>query len=411
MISVHDLPFLTADIPGVGGRIKQRPEDFIVEELPLYPASGEGTHTYFVIEKVGLSTMQAVQQIARALGRAHHDIGYAGLKDADAVTRQMLSVEHVDPSRVAGLELPRIRVLNVTRHGNKIKLGHLSGNRFRIRIRDVDLRLVGQVQSMLDVLVRRGVPNYFGPQRFGSRGDTGLIGRAMLRGDYDEALHLMLGRPGPHDYGQVRRARELFEAGDYEAAAKAWPYPFNNERRTVYNWQKYKGNAERTFRAVDKQMRRFFVSAYQSMLFNTVVAQRLERMDQMLIGDLAWRHQNGAVFRVEDAVVEQPRCDAFEISPSGPLFGHRMTWPEGEPGAMEKALIEAEGTDPNEWRESANHKVRGGRRAMRFQPKEVEVATGSDDAGPFIELAFILEPGCYATTVLREISKEDSSAE
>ncbi|MEP0843383.1 MAG: tRNA pseudouridine(13) synthase TruD [Phycisphaerae bacterium] len=407
MIRVHELPFLTASIPGIGGRIKTRPEDFVVDEVPLYPARGEGTHTYFRIEKVGLATLQAVQQIARALGRPQHDVGYAGLKDADAVATQMLSIEHVDPQRIASLTLPRVRVLEVARHGNKLRLGHLAGNRFRIRIRGVEPRAVEQAGAVLEVLSRRGVPNYFGPQRFGARGDTWEIGKALLARDWAEALALMLGRPGPDDYGQVRRARELFEAGDYQAAARAWPYPFFHEKRLCRMILKYKGNAERVFRAVDKTMRRFYISAYQSQLFNQIVAARLETLDELQAGDLAWRHANGAVFRVEDPAAEQPRCAAFEISPTGPLFGHRMTRAEGLPGQMEAALIAAEGTDPDQWLEGPAHKVRGGRRPLRFRPHEARVEAGRDDAGPFIEVAFMLESGCYATTVLREICKTD----
>lgn len=411
MINVHELPYLTADVPGIGGRIKSRPEDFIVEEVPLYPASGSGTHIYFRIEKAGLATMQAVQQIARALGRPAYEIGYAGLKDADALTTQTLSIEHMDPQRVQALELPRTRVLDVTRHTNKLKLGHLAGNRFRIKLREVDPQRVEQARAALEALNRRGVPNYFGAQRFGLRGDTWMIGRAMLQGDYAESLRLMLGAPSPRDYGQVRRARELFDAGEYEEAARTWPYPFYNEKRLCRAVLKYKGNAERTFRAVDKQMRRFYVSAYQSQLFNQVVAARLGTIDRLIVGDLAWIHANGAVFKVTDPDAEQPRCDAFEISPTGPLFGHRMSRPEGEPGRMEEELLASESANPDEWREGPTYKVRGGRRPLRFRPQEAQVDAGEDDAGGFIEARFFLEAGCYATTVLREVCKSDEAAE
>jgi tRNA pseudouridine13 synthase len=410
MIAVNDLPYLTAPIPGIGGRIKARPEDFAVDEVPAYAASGQGTHTYFRIEKAGLATMQAVQQIARALGRPTHDIGYAGLKDADALTTQWLSVEHTDPARVQALEVPRVRIVEVTRHTNKLKVGHLAGNRFRIKIRQVEPQRLSEARAALDALARRGVPNYFGAQRFGARGDTWEIGRAMLRGEFAEALALMLGTPGPHDYGQVRRARELFEAGDYEAAAHTWPYPFFNEKRLCRMIIKYKGNAERTFRAVDKQMRRFYISAYQSQLFNQIVAARLDTIDHAMTGDLAWKHVNGAVFRVEDPATEQPRCEAFEISPTGPLYGHRMSRAEGEAGRMEKDLIESEGMNPDEWREGPAHKVRGGRRPLRFRPHDASATAGQDDAGPYIELAFMLDSGCYATAVLREICKTDEQA-
>lgn len=207
--AVPSLPFLTVDLPGVGGAIKRYDEDFIVEEIPLYPANGKGTHTYFVIEKRGLTTLAAIRQIARSLGRNPRDIGYAGLKDAHGITQQRLSLEHVDPAVIESLELGRIRVLSVTRHGNKIKLGHLTGNRFTIKVRDTVESPLGPAEPIMDVLLSRGVPNYFGPQRFGARGDNALIGRAVLLDNYDDAIALILGRPGPGDHGKVREARTV----------------------------------------------------------------------------------------------------------------------------------------------------------------------------------------------------------
>jgi len=405
MIEMHELPFLTGDVPGVGGRIKSRREDFRVEEVPLYEPSGEGTHIYFRIEKSGLPTLHAVQNIARALSIGTYDIGYAGLKDASAVTTQTLSLEHVDPARIEALDLPGIRVVDVSRHGNKLKLGHLAGNRFAIRVREVDVARVDEVRAMLEVLARRGVPNYFGPQRFGLRGDSWKIGRAMLLGDYDEALSRMLGRPGPLDRGQVREARELFERGDFPAAAEAWPYPFRNERRLCRALAKAKGDGRRAFRAIDKTLRRFFRSAHQSYLFNQVVARRVDALDRLQAGDLAWRHPRGAVFKVEDPAAEQARCASFEISPTGPLFGYRMTMPTGEPGVCEQELLAEANLALEDWRDGPERKVKGGRRPLRFRPYDATAEAGQDDVGPFIELRFRLESGCYATTMLREICK------
>ncbi len=405
MLNIDQLPYLTADLPGVGGEIKLRPEDFIVEEVPLYAPSGNGTHIYFQVEKVGLPTAQAVQEVARALGRQKFEIGYAGLKDADAVARQTFSLEHIDPALVQAMQVPGIRVLNVSRHTNKLKLGHHKGNRFIIRLRRVDPARVGEVRAMLEVLARRGVPNYFGPQRFGLRGDTWEIGRAMIRQDFDEALAVMLGRPSPLDRGDILEARKRYDAGNYEAAAAAWPYMFRNERRACREMAATKGKSRKAFRAIDQQARRFYVSAFQSMLFNQVVAKRIRTLDELLAGDLAWRHPQGAVFRVEDVDEEQPRCTVFEISPTGPLFGQRMTEPSGEPGRMERELLEQVGLIDCEWIEDGKHRTPGGRRPLRFQPQEISVKSGNDTGGAFIEIGFFLESGCYATTVLREISK------
>jgi len=203
------LPFLTAALPGCGGRIKQRPEDFVVEELPRYAASGEGTHVYLTIEKRGITTPEAVRRIARALGRQPGDLGYAGLKDTQGITRQRISVEHVDPEQARSLQVADVRILEVRRHSNKLRIGHLAGNRFAIRLRDCAADAVTRGSAILDVLARRGVPNYFGPQRFGRRNRNAEVGRAALAGDFADALAWLLGRPRDDDQEAQRRARPL----------------------------------------------------------------------------------------------------------------------------------------------------------------------------------------------------------
>ena len=131
------LEVLTNEYAGLGGVIKTRAEDFFVEELPLYQPSGEGTHTYILIEKKELSTMSALAEIARALGIRRQDIGYAGQKDSRAVARQWLSVEHIKLEKLQSLDVPKVKLLEFARHGNKLKIGHLAANRIVIKLRQV----------------------------------------------------------------------------------------------------------------------------------------------------------------------------------------------------------------------------------------------------------------------------------
>lgn len=400
------LPYLTAGVPAIPAAIKRRYEDFEVEEIPAYQPCGVGDHIYFTIEKAGLATMRAVNDIARALDRNPRDIGVAGLKDARAVTRQMLSLEHIDPKTIAALNIPRIRILSTTRHGNKLKIGHLRGNRFRIKLREVEAGRLADVKAICDVLARRGVPNYFGAQRFGLRGDTGLMGQAILKNDPVAVIDLMLGRPGPHDTGPVLEARKLYDAGDYNAAAKAWPYGFRDNVRACREMARTGGKHKRAFYAVDARMKSFFVSAYQSQLFNNVLARRLQQFDVILAGDLAMKHDNGAVFRVDDPLPEAARAAAFEISPTGPIFGHRMTQPGGVMGDIEREVLAAEGLTPESFHDVRGMKLSGARRALRFAPKELAINESADEHGSFIELQFALESGCYATMLLREICKD-----
>ncbi len=404
------LPFLTADIAGVGGVIKTRPEDFFVEELPLYEASGSGTHVYALIEKKGLGTREALDRIARALNVPRRDIGLAGLKDAHAVARQWISVEHVEPQRVEQVSIPDVRVLRTGRHTNKLKPGHLRGNRFVIRLRKLALPLpqaADVARQVLSILGQRGVPNYFGPQRFGNHQDNHLLGKAVVKNDAAAFADLFLGHPQEGvDSPTVLEARRLYDEGRYEEAAKAWPGSFFDQRRALRALVGGRGNKKKVFYTVDKHLKGLFISAYQSDLFNRVLAARMPNIDKMLLGDMACKHVNGACFRVEQPEVEQPRCDSFEISPTGPLLGGRLTRLTGAAGEIENPILEGENLSDLDMRQMKHFGARGGRRPLRFQPRDTGVVTGEDDLGSYLELAFELDSGCYATTLLAELTKD-----
>jgi tRNA pseudouridine13 synthase len=400
------LPYLTEDLPPIPAAIKERDEDFFVEEIPAYLPSGEGDHVYFGIEKRGLTTMRAVREIAGALGVRPDQIGCAGLKDARGVTRQTMSLEHSDPDRIAALALPRIKVLWVSRHRNKLRTGHLRGNRFAIKLREVDPARLGDVREALASLARRGVPNYFGPQRFGARGDTWEIGRALLRHDFAEAVALVGGRPRAEDRGDVLRARELYEEGRLDEAADAWPRGFGDNARLVRFLARRPGEHEKAIFGLDRKLLGLYASAYQSHLFNRVVAARVQALDRVELGDLAWKHDKGVVFRVDAPEAENPRAERGEISPSGPMYGERMSWPTERPGAFEAELLAGEGMTVDSFPRSGPLKCAGGRRPLRFLPKEVSAEAGADEHGAFIEVRFALDSGCYATVLLREVCKD-----
>lgn len=408
-MSTAHLPRVLNDLQRPPGLLKADYTDFLVEEQPLYPASGTGSHTYFLLEKAGLTTRQAIHDVAAALGVHRGEIGFAGLKDARAVTRQWMSVEHVEPARLKELDLPRIIIREVTRHTNKLRLGHLRGNHFTIRVRQTEPDRLAELQDGLVTLTQRGVPNYFGPQRFGGRGDTWAIGRALLVNDIDAAMDLILGRPGPADHGGVRHARELYDGGHYQQAVRHWPGMFREQRRALQTLARTKGHKRRAFGTIDKRTRQFYVSAYQSYLFNAVAARRMEHgLDQLLNGDLAWLHRNGAVFHVPDAAAEQARATAFEISPTGPLYGPRMTMPTDQPAEMEAEVLAGDGLTMDHFAQ-AKVRVAGGRRPLRFQPEDANIRLGADGRGAYLEFTFTLMRGCYATALLRELFEESAT--
>jgi len=406
------LPFLTPDLDGIGGVIKTRGEDFIVEEQSLYEPSGEGTHTFAFIEKKGMATTDAVVKIARALHIKRRDIGYAGLKDTQAVTRQWISVEHIEPESLLKLNLSGLKFLKVTRHNNKIRLGHLSANCFTIRIRNLALPLqqaLAQTEKILSVLTNKGVPNYFGPQRFGSRNDGHILGKAVISSQIEEFVNIFLGKPEGNRATKFTTARTSYEQGDFQNAYEAWPSFFVEQRRALKELSKTGGDKEAAYAVIDKNLKRFYVSAYQSYIFNKVLALRMPRMDKVLEGDMAYKHDNGACFRVENPQAEQGRCDAFEISPTGPLFGKRMTELAGPAGEIENPLLQEVRDLTDNFERLDSYVARGGRRPLRFRPENTKISSGQDDLGEYIELQFALDSGCYATTLLREITKSNVS--
>jgi tRNA pseudouridine13 synthase len=159
---------------------------------------------------------------------------------------------------------------------------------------------------------------------------------------------------------------------------------------------------------VDERIRRLWISSLQSDLFNAVVARRIQTLDKLLAGDLAEKHDSGGVFRVLDLAAEQPRCDAFEISPTGPLIGYRMTAPESDALQIEQEVFDSRGIRPADFRVAGRLKVKGARRSLRVKIKDVELAAGVDEHASYITAAFTLPAGSFATVFLRELMKVES---
>lgn len=325
------------------GRYKSEPEDFVVEEVPAYLPCGSGDHVWMLVEKRGLTTMDLLSELGHRLDRDERSFGIAGLKDAQAISRQWVSIEHVDPRACEALEGDRFRVLQVSRHGNKLRMGHLRGNRFVVTLRGTQPEDLEKARTNLAELVRLGVPNYFGEQRFGKRGANLQKGLDVLR-----------------------------------------------------------GNA-RAFAA--KMPRRVFglvISAVQSEVFNRVVIARRHALDTLMPGDLAFLHRNGAVFAVTDPEKEKERLLAVEVSPSGPMPGPEMMLPEGEPLALEQSALAALEITTDAFAKLPFRLGRGERRPLR-----VPVADASVEGVPEgVRLTFALPSGAYATSVLRELLED-----
>jgi tRNA pseudouridine13 synthase len=348
------VPLSTPDLPGVGGLVRLTPEDFRVEELPLYEPSGEGDHLYVEVEKRGRNTADVARELATALGAGERDVGYAGLKDNRAVSVQRFSVPlppRQDPAavleRAAALTGQGWAARGARRHVNKLKPGHLRGNRFVIAIRGCSpggAEGLARAQAVCAALRAQGTPNLFGPQRFGKRGDNAALGAAILA-----------------------RAPE----------------------------------ARRALR--DRFLRRLALSALQSELFNRCLAARLRDglMGAALEGDVLKKRATGGLFVCEDPAIDGPRVAAAEVDPCGPLPGHEIYAARGAALAREEGVIAEAGVDPRSFAVGGDE-MRGTRRPYRIPLGDLAVRALPDDA---LELTFELPRGSYAIAVLREVMK------
>jgi tRNA pseudouridine13 synthase len=317
-LAPREVPPLTPDLPGTGGAARVSEEDFRVEELPLYQASGEGEHLYLTVEKVGLTTQEVAREIARALGARERDVGTAGLKDKRAVTVQRISVL----AKVAEAEALKIsgqgfRVLEAKRHGNKLRPGHLRGNRFRIVLRGCVPDALARAQAICERLRAQGAANLFGPQRFGKRGDNAALGRAILL-------------------------------------------------------------RESSLR--DRFLRRLALSALQSELFNRCLAARIRDhlFASAIEGDVLRKRDSGGLFVCEDPAADAARVAAGEVDPAGPMPGHSLYAARGEALRREEAVLAEAQIDPASFA-AGGGEMQGARRPYRIAVEDLSVA-GAPDA-------------------------------
>ena len=330
-------------------QIKTVPEDFVVEEIAAYEPSGEGNHVYLRVKKRDLPTDAAVRAIAKALGADARNAGIAGMKDKRAVTTQWISLEPprgttVDDfvSRAAALSLDGVEILDVKRHGNKLKTGHLHGNRFRIVVRGVpDGKAFMEKAEKVAVT---GVPNAFGEQRFGKEADNAKRALAILS-------------------GQEKPPR-------------------------------------------DSRLLRLLYSSLQSDVFNSVLEERVRRgtWATALRGDVLKKTDTGGLFVCTDEQPDAARAERGEVSATGPLPGPKMMRAEGEVAALEDEIARARLGSAYE-QAFSGILGEGTRRALRLFVKEMRVscnsvanASGIEETSCVVE--FVLPKGAFATTVL-----------
>lgn len=337
------LPYVTPDVSPIDAELRAEVDDFEVEEIPAYPPAESGSHVFVFLEKRELTTRDAIRRLCEAVGANPGEAGWAGLKDKRAVTRQWVSLFEVDADEVARVEVDGVRVLRAARHPHKLRPGHLRGNQFRIRLRRFDAKRTEDLRRVLSRIETIGLPNYFGEQRFGTDGNNA-----------ERALRWV--RDG------ARAPRKGFQ-------------------------------------------RKLEMSALQSELFNRYVAERVRnaKLGEVFEGALVKKHGSGGLFVAADVPEVQARADDWELSPTGPIFGAKMRWPDGSARKIEEELLTDTGLSVSHfarWKRIA----RGTRRFERIPVSETGLHVGDNT----VHLDFTLPAGSYATILMREILKRDA---
>ena len=406
------MKYYASDAEGIRGKLRSVPEDFIVEEIPL-PDKGGTNGPYLIcrLTKTNWELQHAIREIAKRLGISHRRIGWAGTKDRNAVTQQLISIYKVTAEQVSEVWLKDILLEPVGQVNEALSLGDLLGNRFTITIRDcLPDDLEARVRATNET-VGIGIPNYFGLQRFGAtRPVTHLVGECILRGDFEQAVMTYIGKEFSGEPENVRNVRSaFFTTRDIQAALHDLPKQMSFERAMLHYLYVHPNDYSGALLELPPKLLSMFVSAFQSYLFNSALSQRFDddhTLTEPLVGDhliFANGRTDSVTATNSTAVslhIRRGRCtialfmpgkDPFEIKGDGDLAIAAL---------LEKYAITAE--DFRKASAFVHTKFDGAWRPIALKT----------DIGVFLEkndvrLKFSLPPGHYATTVCREFMKAD----
>jgi tRNA pseudouridine13 synthase len=410
--------YWTKGIPGIGGRLKILPEDFIVEERSIFPPEDpDGEVTVAIVRHTNWEMNRLVRRLGTNLRIGRNRIAFAGTKDKRSVATQLMTFQ-APMDHVAAVTIPDVDFLRLYRARGMTRLGALLGNDFRIRVKEIAADAAdGRIEGISSEIERLGgFPNFFGVQRFGvTRPITHLIGKAMVKGDFEKAVAIYLSEETEYEHEDCRDARRFVaETGDYSKALEVFPPTLTFERMMLGHLSRSPGDFPGAIRALPRNLVMMFVHAYQSFLFNRILSRRIISglpLDQAVIGDVVLPlDKNGnpdhrRYIRVDDGNLERvnEQISLGKGFVSGSLFGSSPALAEGVMGGIEKKVVEDEaiGSDDFIVAEIMRASSRGMRRELLSPVKDLRCEIDKAEA----VFSFGLNKGCYATSLLREFMK------
>ena len=424
------IDYYVTDPDGVGGQLKECPEDFRVREVEAVdtePLDADPERFPNLVVRAtlrGWDTNDFARALSDRLGISRERVAWAGTKDKRAVTTQLLSVDRIDPDDLPSLEDADLEPIG--RFGRRLRFGDLAGNAFEITVRDPDRP--ANATPITEALAEFGagepaVPNWFGQQRFGSRRPiTHRVGRRIVDGDWEGAVMAYLGNPSEREPAATQEARAAVEdTRDWQTALDRFPGYLTNERAMLHRLVERDGDEPADFRAaleaLPDNLRRLFVHALQSYAFNRIVSERLaqdRRLGRAQAGDVVCFAKTVGDLTVPDPHRTQ-RVEADQVETvnrhvdrgrafvTAPLVGTETVLADGSPGAIERDVLDDLGLAPEAFDLPDPYRSSGTRRA-------VVVRTDLTVERDPLRFAFTLPRGAYATVVLREYLKADPEA-
>jgi tRNA pseudouridine13 synthase len=354
-----------------------------------------------VLVKRRWDTLLAIREVARRLKVSQERIQIAGIKDANALTAQHLSISRTTPEQISSVNIRDMRLYPLRFSSEKVSSKMLLGNQFHIVIREIrhssseTEKRIRNVQTELENA--GGVPNFFGHQRFGTkRAITHLVGRHIVKGEWEKAALTFLAKPSVFEHPESRQARQqLWKTRDFVEAFQNFPFQLRHERVMLSHLSRHPRDFVGAFRRLPTKLCQLFVQAYQAYLFNRFISGRIKggiSLNTTLEGDFSVK-------------VDNQSCLAL------PIIGFKQSVSSGAQGNIEKEILEKENLKPEHFRISAMPEISatGGLRTALMPIKDLSLTKLSKDSvNPSkrkVELGFILGKGSYATVVLREFMK------
>lgn len=424
---ILEMRYYGLDSEGIGGRIRDRLEDFIVHEISIDGIKatsscdeipeGAGEYTWVVLEKRGIDSVSAVQKIRKFTGVRRNQIGIAGLKDTSAVTYQFVSIMGVVSEEL--LESfntlnSRIKLYCPVSRPFALRPGLLFGNEFIVHVRDSQVDRLDKLVEELNSI--GGVPNYVGYQRFGSiRPITHIVGKHIILGNFKEAVEELLLRTFPEESEVAKKAREyLASTGDYKGTLEIFPKSMKSERAVIAHLAQKPNDYVGALRSISSYVRKLFVGAYQAYLFNKLLSRRIEEGLSWMLpspGDyVGILPSSSHIEHVSVLVANEANIDKLRrIIIEGyahlllPIFGYNTQLSKGREGEIEKNILREEGIDISRFyvKSIPEASSAGTFRPACLTPINLDIQKDKQD----VTLSFILRKGMYATTLLREFIK------